>query len=258
MAIAHYRPRTLFTFGGASLTLTLLALAALTHFNVSADDAEPQKRSFAPVSDQLTVAKNNGELDIRPADVTQIEVTRQFASRSLPGGRPEATWDLTDERLTLATDCGPLSLCDVRYEILVPKDVALTVEGDSGQVTATGFGMALKIRTDSGAIRVDNASGRLTLDTENGELRATRLTSNQVDVGSESGDVHLSFASIPEQVRTATENGALSIGLPNAAYKVITTTDSGDVRTDLPEDPNSSHTIRASTENGAITLRATE
>ncbi|MFR9723020.1 DUF4097 family beta strand repeat-containing protein [Streptomyces sp. MS19] len=251
-------PRTSLTAKAALVAVPLLALAFLTGCAPSADDAEPEQRSFEPAGDRLTISKSNGDLDIRPADTAQIEVTRRFSGRSLIGTGPEATWEFEDDTLTLATDCGLLGQCDVRYEVLVPRNLALAVEGDNGKITATGFDSALEIRTDNGAISVEDAAGGLTLSTENGELRATGLTSGRVDARSESGRVQLSFITAPERVETATDNGAVSIEVPDdTTYKVTTTTDSGDIRTDVPEDPHSPRTITASTDNGAITLHTT-
>lgn len=233
----------------------LLLPALLTGCGASADDAPPEQRDFGPVGSRLTIAKDQGDLDIRPADVKNVEVTRRFDRWSVIGGEPAATWRLAGDRLTLATDCGTLiGGCAVRYQVLVPRGLAVGIEGDNGTISATGFSAALRIRTSNGAISVDGATGPLDLRSENGGLRSTATRSPQVSATSESGKVDLSFAAGPRQVTVTTENGEVKVTVPRAPYKVSTTTDSGDVRTDIPEDASAPRSITARTDSGAITL----
>ncbi|MFI6344334.1 DUF4097 family beta strand repeat-containing protein [Streptomyces sp. NPDC050560] len=253
MATPHRTTRILLLGGGAFLALSFAALVAS---GGSVDDEGPEKRSFRPPGERLTIAKGDGDIDIRPADIDEIEVTRRFSGWATLGS-PEAHWELRDHTLTLATDCGPVGRCEAHYEVRVPEDIALTVEGDSGKITASGFGTPLHIRSDNGAISANDISGRLTLATDSGELRGTGITSRRVQADSQNGDVHLSFARVPDQVRTETENGAVEVEVPDtdAVYKVRTATDSGDVHTGIPKDANSPHALTVRSESGAITLR---
>ena len=235
----------------------LLLPALLTGCGASAADAPPEQRDFGPVGARLTIAKDQGDLDVRPADVQNVRVTRRFGRWSLIGGKPTATWRLAGDRLTLATDCGGLiGGCAVRYEVLVPRGLPVGVEGDNGTISATGFSAALRVRSSNGAIKVAGAAGPLDLRSENGELRSTAIRSPQVSAASQSGRVDLSFAAAPRQVSATTENGDVHVTVPRAAYKVTATTDSGDVRTDLPEDDSSPRSITARTDSGAIILTA--
>ncbi|WP_051301039.1 DUF4097 family beta strand repeat-containing protein [Actinomadura rifamycini] len=232
-----------------------LLLAALAGCGASADDARPERRSFGPVGDRLTIVKDEGDLDVRPADVDRVQITRRFDRWALVGGEPAASWELNGDRLTLATDCGALiGGCAVRYEVLVPRGLALRVEGDNGRVSATGLTAALGIRTTSGAIAVTGAAGPLDLRTENGEVRSSSTRSEQVSAASQNGGVALSFATAPRRVAVTTENGEVSVAVPRTAYKVTATSGSGDVRADVPEDAAAPRSITARTDSGAITL----
>jgi hypothetical protein len=247
-----HRPSRAFTAAGGAV----LALSALTGCGEPAGDAAPEKRGFGPVPDRLAVTSGNGDLDIRPADVGRVEVTRWFSRWSVIGSRPKATWDLRNGRLTLATDCGAvISGCDVRYRVLVPRNVALTIDADNGAVSASGFGTALQIRTDNGAVTVAGSTGPLSLRSQNGNLRATGIRSRRVDAASQSGEVHLSHTAVPDQANVTTENGAVILDVPKTTYKVTTTTDNGEVHTDVPRSAVSPHTITVRTDNGAITVR---
>jgi DUF4097 and DUF4098 domain-containing protein YvlB len=69
--------------------------------------------------------------------------------------------------------------CEVRYEVLVPRGLALSVEGDNGRVSATGLSAALSIRTVNGAIAITGATGPLDLRTESGELCSSSTRSGR-------------------------------------------------------------------------------
>lgn len=238
-----------------SAITALIVLAPLTGCGASADDAPPETRSFSPAGPRLTIAKDQGDLDIRPADVKDVQVTRRFDRWAVIGGKPATTWELTGDRLTLATDCGTLiGGCAVRYQVRVPRDLTVDVQGQNGTISATGFSATLGIRSENGAITVDGATGPLSLRSENGELRSTATRSPHVSATSQSGKVDLSFAAAPQQVTVTTENGDVKVTVPHAGYKVATTTGSGDVRTDVPGNASAPRSITARTDSGAITL----
>ncbi|GAA4091727.1 DUF4097 family beta strand repeat-containing protein [Actinomadura miaoliensis] len=248
MSTSHRRPLAL-TVGA------LLALAPLTGCGASADDVEPERRAFGPVGGRLTITKDRGDLDLRPADVDEIQVTRWFDRWALIGGKPAATWELRGDRLTLATDCGKLvGGCAVRYRILVPKNLALSVEGENGRISATGFAAALNIRSSNGAIRVTGATGPLDLRSDNGEVRSSSTRSERVSAAAQNGKVDLSFAAAPRQVTVTTDNGEVAIAVPRTTYKITTTTESGDVRAGVPVDPAAPRSLAVRTGSGAITL----
>lgn len=235
--------------------VALLALAGLAGCGSVPNDGEPEERGFALAGAHLTIDKDTGDLEVRPADVDEVEVTRWFSGRDGIGGDAEATWELAGDTLTLTAQCGGLlGDCEVRYEVLVPAGVTLTVEGENGAISASGFETELGVHSENGAVTVENTSGDLALSSQNGELRADGVASGRVEAGSENGEVRLTFAAVPDEVEVTTDNGAVTVEVPDAAYQVITETDSGDVRVDVPEDTNSAHTIRVRTANGAITL----
>ncbi|OLT33234.1 hypothetical protein BJF79_08125 [Actinomadura sp. CNU-125] len=236
-------------------TGALLLLAPLTGCGASADDAAPERRDFGPVGSRLTIAKDRGDLDVRPADVENVQVTRRFDRWNVIGTDPSVTWDLTGDRLTLSTDCGTLvGGCAVRYEVLVPRGVAVGVQGQNGTISAAGFAAALSIRSTNGAIRVDGATGPLDLRTESGEVRSTATGSQRLSATTQNGTVDLSFAAAPTQATVTTENGEVNMTVPRTPYKVTTTTDSGDVRADVPTDASAPRSITVRTESGAIAL----
>lgn len=180
-----------------------------------------------------------------------MSVTRWFAGE--PG---DATWRFDHDTLTLATDCGFLSSCDVRYQILVPRAVSVTLTGDNGTITASGFTTALAIRTDNGGIDVKDVSGVLTLLSANGAQHATAVTSEHVEARSKNGEIRLTFDTPPASLAITTENGAVTADLPDEGYHIDARTDSGSLSRSLTEVADSKHHITVTTENGDIHLRA--
>ncbi|SHJ36751.1 Putative adhesin [Nocardiopsis flavescens] len=248
------RPRLLRTplpLAGMSLTLALLTGCA------SSDGVEPEERTFGPVQDRVTILLNSGDLDVRPADVEELQVTRWFTEGGGLGGRATTSWEFEDGALVLDTDCGLIDLggCRTRYEVLVPEDTALTVEGANGEITASEFSAELSITSDNGDVEVRGASGPLDLSGSNGRLRATGITSDRVEAESESGGIHVSFTGVPGRVAATTQNGAVTLEVPDAEYDVTTATDNGAVDSDLADTPGSPNTITVTTDNGAIELR---
>ncbi|MER7282414.1 DUF4097 family beta strand repeat-containing protein [Dactylosporangium sp. NPDC000244] len=211
----------------------LLIAAILLSGCGSADDAKPETRTFDLAGTALTIAKDNGDLAVRFGDDDTIRATRWFA-----GEPSDATWELADGTLRLATDCsGPFKSCAVRYEIVVPRATVLTVSGDNG------------------AIGVDAPTADLTLQSTSGSISATGVASGNVKATSGNGTVDLAFTKAPATVDVTTDNGAVTVSVPPAGYRVTIKTDNGEVRNELPTDPASSHSVAVRTENGAVTLR---
>lgn len=255
MATRTHTSRTLLALGGA-----LLALTAASGCSNASDDKDPESRSFALPGKRLKVVARDGDLDIRPADVDEVQVTRWFSGYTVLGGDPEVTWSMDDGTLRLTADCGTalVSDCDVRHKVLVPRDAAVTVNADNGAVKASGFSSDLEIDADNGSVRVKDASGTLTLSSDNGKVVGEGLSSRRVSAESDNGEVKLSFDKVPDNVRADSDNGRITMVLPEAEYRVEAEASNGDVGIGVPDDPRSKHLIHAGSDNGEISLRMAE
>lgn len=217
------------------------------------DAAEPEQRSFSPGSDVLTIVVGDGDLEVVPADVDEIRVTRWVSGQSVLGG-PRATWELSGETLSLLLECGALASCEARYEVTVPEGTSLAVENDSGETSASGFAEPLEISTENGTVSVEFVTGPLVLRSQNGDLRGSGISSPTLDASTDNGTIDVALTEAPDDVRVATRNGSATVALPEAAYDVTSSFDNGEVVTDVEEAPGSPHTIAARTENGDIRL----
>jgi DUF4097 and DUF4098 domain-containing protein YvlB len=99
--------------------------------------------------------------------------------------------------------------------------------------------------------------GDLSISTDNGSVNARGISSDRVAVDSDNGDVSLGFQRPPSSLTTHSDNGDVTVALPNggAAYALHTVTDNGDVSTPIRTDPTSARRIRATSNNGDITIR---
>ncbi|MFF3287228.1 DUF4097 family beta strand repeat-containing protein [Streptomyces sp. NPDC003023] len=227
--------------------------------SADASEAPLEKKSFALSGKTLTIDSDNSDIELVPADVDEVEVTRQVDGWVLFGSGPEATWKMEDGKLTLKVKCDAIaSNCVAQHTVKVPRGTSVTVDDDNGSVTASGFDTALKLRSDNGSVRVTDSSGALELDSGNGSVVAERVTGKKVVARSDNGSVRLELAGVPDRVETASDNGRIEIRLPaaGAPYAVDAKSDNGRVDVAVPTDAGSGHVVKARSDNGKVVVRA--
>ncbi|MBM7438732.1 DUF4097 family beta strand repeat-containing protein [Streptomyces sp. HB132] len=239
---------------------TALLVAALSGCGgTDAEDAPAEHKSFAFGGKTLTIDAENSILDLVPADVEQIEVTRRFDGWVMLGSGPDPVWKLEGDELRLEVKCrGVVSNCEAYHQVKVPRGMALTVQGDNGRVTAAGFDVPLKISADNGEIDVRDVSGPLELDSGNGSIEAARVSGRSVIARSDNGSVRIGLTRAPDLVDTVSDNGSISISLPagKRAYAVAAEADNGEVSVDVPRSESSRHVVKARSDNGEVTVRS--
>ncbi|WP_058044603.1 DUF4097 family beta strand repeat-containing protein [Streptomyces roseifaciens] len=226
--------------------------------SADASEAKPESKTFALAGKELTVESDNSALEIVPADVKGVEVTRWFSGWTL-GGTTKVSWELDGSVLKLKEQCSGLSAdCEARHKIEVPRGVKVTVKSDNGSVKTRGFDTDLKITSDNGAVAVVDSSGALDLFSSNGTVRTTGITSARVKAGSDNGAVRLTLSRVPDRVEATSNNGALTLDLPRASYRVDARSRNGAEHVDVPRDDNSKHVVSARTGNGELKIRTAE
>ncbi|MFC8590311.1 DUF4097 family beta strand repeat-containing protein [Streptomyces atroolivaceus] len=239
---------------------TVLLVAALSGCgSTDAEDAAAEHKSFAFSGKALTIDAENSTLDLVPADVEQIEVTRRVDGWVVLGSGPDPVWKLEGDELRLQVKCrAVVSNCEAHHEVKVPRGLALTVQGDNGEVTAAGFTAPLTISADNGGVTVRDASGPLKLSADNGSIEAERVSGSSVIARSDNGSVQLGFTRAPDLVDTVSDNGSISIDLPGgkSVYAVSAEADNGDVSVDVPRNESSEHVVKARSDNGEVTVRS--
>ena len=208
----------------------------------------------------LTTRTDDSAVELVPADVKSVEVTRHVDGWVFMGSGPHASWSMENDTLSLKVKCSAvISSCAARHQIKVPRGVAVVLKDDNGSVTATGFDTPLKLRSDNGKVTVRDSSGALDLNSDNGTIDADGISSRQITADSSNGEVRLSLTAAPDRVETDSNNGSIEIALPQKpglAYKVRTRTNNGSTKVGVPTDDASRHTVTAHSDNGRITVRS--
>ncbi|MFC5802290.1 DUF4097 family beta strand repeat-containing protein [Streptomyces formicae] len=227
--------------------------------DAEAEGAVVERKAFAFNGETLTIEAGDSAVDIVPADVRSVEVERRVDGWVFLGEGPEPVWELRDGTLELGVSCEAVaSDCEARHAVKVPRGVAVTVRGDNGDVTASGFDTALALRSDNGRVTVRDSSGPLELVSDNGEIVGERITAKAVSADSDNGEVRLGFAVVPDLVDSSSANGETVIELPGSgAYRVTASAGNGSAKVDVREDPQSRHVIKARSDNGDIVVRGT-
>ncbi|MCD9141928.1 DUF4097 family beta strand repeat-containing protein [Streptomyces albireticuli] len=231
----------------------LLAGAALTGCgSADVDEAEPEYKAFPLAGRELTVDSDNSTLELVPADVKEVKVTRWFAGWTL-GGSSKASWEMDDGTLKLREHCDGISAnCASKHKIEVPRGVALTVKDRNGTVKARGFSADLKVSSNNGEVRVTDATGALDLSSSNGNVIATGAGARQVKASSDNGNVQLALARVPDRVEASNHNGNVKIELPHSPYRVDASSRNGTTTVQVPRDDASGHWVLGRSDNGNV------
>lgn len=247
--------RTLIASGGA----VLVALALTGCGSADTDDAPVEHKSFAFSGKTLTIDAGNTTLELVPADVKEVEVTRRVDGWVVLGNGPDAHWGMDGGTLTLQVDCDALiSDCSSRHEVKVPRGTAVTVDGGNGSVEAAGFDTPLDLQADNGRVTVRDSSGPLKLRSHNGSVYAEEVSSPSVTARSNNGSVRMEFAAVPDLVDAVSDNGVVDLGLPggSTSYAVSAEADNGSTSVKVPRSENSTHVVKARSSNGKVTVRS--
>ncbi|MFF2009133.1 DUF4097 family beta strand repeat-containing protein [Streptomyces sp. NPDC058195] len=252
------RTRTLAASGGAVLMVLMLAGCGSTDVS----EAPTEHKSFALSGKTLTIHARASSLELVPADVPKVEVTRQVDGWVMFGDGPEPQWEMRDDTLSLRVSCDALiSDCAAAHRVKVPRGVAVVVDGDNGKVTATGFSTPLTLRADNGTLSVRNSTGPLDLTSDNGDILTEGVSAASVSARSDNGRIRLRFATAPDRVETVSDNGSTTIELPpgSVKYAVDAVARNGRTSVDVPRAEGgeaSGHVVKARSDNGQVTVRS--
>ncbi|MFI6652922.1 DUF4097 family beta strand repeat-containing protein [Streptomyces sp. NPDC050529] len=254
---SHTRTRTnaLMATGGAVLLVGVLSGCGST----DVEGAPAEHKSFAYSGKALTIDAENSTVEVVPADVERIEVTRKVDGWVVLGSGPDPVWKLEGDTLTLRVKCDAMiSDCGAQHQVKVPRGLALTVDADNGKVTASGFGTPLKLFSDNGGVVVRDVTGPLELKSDNGSVRGERISAASVVARSDNGSVKLDFTRVPDLVDTVSDNGGITLDLPAGKdrYAVSASADNGHVSVKVPRSDDSPHAVKAHSDNGEVTVRS--
>lgn len=223
---------------GVVIGSTGALFGAVLAINTLLDSQKTSEYTVSEPVDELIVSADSGNVEIVATSADRITV-RQTTHWVTDEPTPEKT--LSNGVLTLSDACGGWGLqfrCETDYRIEVPRDLAVSVRADAGDVTVTGL------------------AGRVTLESNAGDVEGTELGASHVEASTDAGEVRLSFSVAPTSVDAETDAGDLDLDLPRAEYALEFDSDAGDtfvegiVRHDLAP-----HSVTAETEAGDLTIR---
>jgi hypothetical protein len=242
--------------------VTVAALALLGTGAVLVTDAvlpsttSNQTFTMEPGSAVLSVDLGPGHVVLTASTSQHLEVHRTMRFK---GRRPtvEERADARGARIT--SHCPALvgRVCEIRYEIGVPKGYAVDLRTSSGGVDARQLSVdKLHIEVSSGATHLEDVQGTVQITSSSGSITGTRLNSGYFAAHLASGSTNLDFAVPPQLVTVSASSGAVNVRLPGsgAPYHVETESGSGEEEIQVPTDPASRHRVAVSTGSGSITV----
>jgi hypothetical protein len=185
----------------------------------------------SPVS-ALVVTSRVGNVTVTGGSGSTASVTEEITYTSKP---PVTTRSVSGGTLTVGYGCPVELVCAVVYHIRVPRTAAVQVTANAGRIVLAGL------------------AGQVTAKADAGVIAATGLTGASVSLTTDVGAITADFAAAPVTIAALTRIGAITLRVPKAAsYLVIANASFGQATVRIPQDPSAPHTIRATTDVGAI------
>jgi len=192
--------------------------------------------------------------------------------------------ELTSEGSAVVVDngCGPITLvegspgvvrtqAEVRWTFRKPTVTSETsgdvvrvrvdcpsftvgVSRSSSVTVAVPPAATVEARSSAGGVKVTGLTGPLTLRTSAGSIRGENLRSTTVDAETSAGEVLLSFAEPPQDVRASTSAGSATVLVPDdgTSYAVDASTSAGSESVAVRTDPTSDRSIEVTSSAGSV------
>ncbi len=188
----------------------------------------------------VSVSATTGSVTVRAGSPGDPVILTRHLSWSFQ--QPESVETVAGGRLDVRAECTTslgVGLCSVGYDLVVPPDVALTLESHTGTV------------------EVDGVTGNLTATTSTGSVELRGIGSRRVEAHTSTGSVEVTFAAVPDDVLADASTGSVEVVVPVGAttYAVTASTSTGSSEVTVPVDSSSTHRISAHTSTGSVEVR---
>lgn len=219
---------------------TFVALAglggAVLAANTLLDKEKTERFTITQPVTKVVVSSEAGDVEVVATDTDRITVTQ---TAHWVTDEPSPSSSVSNGVLRLGDESGGWAIfrSQTDYRIEVPRDLAVEVDAEAGDVTVTGL------------------AGSVTVASEAGDVTGERLAADRVHADSEAGDVELEFAAAPSAVDATSEAGDVEIDLPSDEYALEVDTEAGDESVEgIVEYDASPRTVTVSTEAGDVTI----
>ncbi len=235
------------------LTVAAILLSAVSLLDSGARASERRTVAY-DAARTLRVEASAGDVLVTGADVARIEV-RMRITRGL--NEPSVDTRMQGGTLVLEDDCPAVVLgsCRVDYDIRVPRDAAVTVDADAGDVEAADLMAGVDLESSAGEVDAARIGGdRVRLSSSAGDVSAEGLTAAAVEATTSAGDVDLDLARVPDRVVADSSAGDVRVLLPDATYAVDAETSAGDEDVTVAQDPDARAAVRVRSSAGDVTV----
>ncbi len=211
--------------------------------------------STPPGGQRARVSIDNADAIVRPGADSRIVV-----DGTLRGSlrRPAFSWRPAAAGLVLHSSCplGFTGQCTMAYDVSVPRGLRVTVTDATGDLTVSGFSGQVTLSDGSGDIAASALSGSVRLSDGSGDIAVVGLAGADVTGAEGSGDITLTFTTVPRRVDVTAASGDITLILPRGptAYQVSASSTSGDVSDLLKQQSSSPCVIVASSDSGDVSI----
>ena len=213
--------------------LGALALGALTALGIVGCSGENRQTlsDGEPVTEQITAVRVDvpvGGVRLRVEDGAPVSLRREVTYK---GQHPGKTHSVENGTLVLS-GC---SQCGVDYEVVVPRELAISGGIGTGKITLTRAA-SVDLHGDVGDLEVQSSSGPVRLRTG-------------------TGDIVVGLAK-PGAVTANAEVGKVTVTVPDGAYQVRAKAEVGEVDTaGVRQDQASPNVLDLQSGTGSVTVR---
>lgn len=202
----------------------------------------------------LKVSSGKVRLVASPLQSIDLKQTNNFVLRS-----PQVETKFENGRLEVTQECASLNLgrCDSTFELAVPANVAVNVEG--GDVDATSLRGELTVKQEGGKFEGNELFGKLDLTSTSGAIELKKITSLEYKAQTTTGKITVDATAQPNNVDLKTESGAISLRLPErpAPYKIDAASGTGKLTLDLKNTPDAQRIVKVQSDSGDINVART-
>ncbi|GAA3712580.1 hypothetical protein GCM10022224_092680 [Nonomuraea antimicrobica] len=207
----------------------------------------------------MRIETGRGQVDliVLPGKAGELVIDRALRwSRDRPTVTEE--WDARSGTLRLDAVCsgsdqpqGPL--CRADYTVYVPPEIDLEASASGGVLDVGDLFGSVRLTSVSGDVSVRAITGDLWARTETGSIRGMNLSGRRADVEVGWGNVSLTFAGVPAEVRAVVRTvGDVDLTVPDNLYAV--TTSAANITLDVRRDADAPRKITAEAPKGSVSV----
>lgn len=159
----------------------------------------------------------------------------------------------TESAATLKTN-----QCLVHFSITAAPGTDLDLRTGSGDIKASGFSGELTFRSGSGKVNFDGNLSSVDGRTGSGNIFGERLISDDIDLSVGSGDITLTYVSVPAKGDVHVRSGSGNVSVltpPSSRLRSTLSTGSGNVENQISSDPAAKFSVSLNSGSGNLTLK---